>query len=426
MNKGNIRSWMTCRRLALVKLCWPLFILTFNVSLAFAESTNKRMLLPGSKAQALGGAFTAVADDASAGWYNPAGLGLISGPGVSLTVNNYSRSKKTISGITPDSKLQANSSSLYPGFAGGHSFLGPFAFGWSYFTREQQHTDESTTIDVTNATQPFSYTRTELTTGNLIHAGASIALPIGKSLSIGLSEFYYRRQRQTALAERSAFDSGTFYDSFLRQSTLNEGTTTVAGMLMKINTFSLGLSAKIPRALSDQTQLETSSVIFTGSSPDTTSVKSKTHREDELIERSWTLGLAWQPTPWLALSADIIHYFPTKTPWPTSGGYDTRAVNDWSAGGELSLGSFVIAGGAFTNSSLVEKPKPSLTSTDPAQINYQGYSAATGLRSKQSETLFIFTKQYGKGQAQTVQGTLELQNIGVESESFSLSSRYQF
>ena len=187
----------------------------FGSPVSHAETTNKRLILPGARAQALGGAFTAVADDASASWYNPAGLGQLKGPGFSLTVNNYSRSHKDIAGMTTQSKIAENSSSIYPGFAGGYASLGGFTFGWSYFTLEQQNTDESQKLEIpaSSTSSAFQYDRTELTSGNLIYAGLSGAFSMGV-VSLGVSEFYYRRQKQTALKERSLFDSGIFYDSF--------------------------------------------------------------------------------------------------------------------------------------------------------------------------------------------------------------------
>jgi hypothetical protein len=410
-------------------LAWALiWLILFTTSSAHAESTNKRLLLPGAKAQALGGAFTAVADDASAGWYNPAGLGLLYGPGVSITANNFSRSKKIIHGVSRQSNLQENSSSLYPGFAGGHTRVGPFAVGWSYFTLEQQNTDESSEINVSTSStsSAFAYSRSELTTGSLIHAGASVALALGKNISLGVSEFYYRRQKQTALKERSSFDSGVFYDSFLRQSTQNEGTTTVVGLIMKYPSASLGLSARVPRALTDKTNYETALVTYTSGAPELASTTNRTHREDETIVRTWNLGLAWNPLNFLLMAADLIYYQPSQTPWPGAGGYDTRGTLDWSFGSELTMGSFVVAGGLFTNSSLVDKPQPSLLYSEPTQLNLRGFSGGLGYRTKQSETLIIMVKQAGNGLTQMVQGSLELQRIYVETQSFSLSSRYQF
>jgi hypothetical protein len=393
-----------------------------------AETTNKRMILPGTRAQALAGAYTAIADDASAGWYNPAGLAFIHAPNASLTANNYSRSKRNISGATTDSILAENSASLYPGFAGSAATLGPAVIGWSYFTLEKQNTDESQILDVQSDTsvEPFRYYRSNLTTGNLIHIGASISLPLGPHLAVGVSEFYYRREKQTALKERSLFSSGLFYDSFLRQSTTNEGTQTVPGLMLRIDSFSLGLSAKIPRALTDKTEIETTSVIYTGPSPELGSEASSSHREDELIVRTWSLGVAWKPAPWFILSTDAVYYPATASPWLQSGGFDTKAVLDGSVGADVRFDALLLGGGAFTNSSLVRTPTASLTTVAPARIDYVGYTASLGLAGKQSETRIILVRQQGKGKAQVVQSSLSMHNVSDTLETVCLSSSFQF
>ena len=410
----------------------PMSIVTLSLGListaGIAETTNKRMILPGTRAQAVGGAYTAIADDASAGWYNPAGLAFLNGPSASLTANNYSRSKRNVSGTTTDSILAENSASLYPGFAGAVATLGPAVIGWSYFTLEKQNTDESQIIDVESDTsvQPFRYYRSNLTTGNLIHIGASVALPLGPHLSIGVSEFYYRREKQTALKERSLFSSGFFYDSFLRQSTKNEGTQTVPGLMLRVASFSLGLSGKIPRALTDKTEIETTSVIYTGSTPELGSQAASSHREDELIVRTWSLGLAWNPAPWFILSADADYYPATASPWLQAGGFDTKTVLNGSVGAEVHLDFLLLGGGAFTNSSLVRTPTASLTTVDPAKIDYVGYTASVGLAGKQSETRIILIRQQGKGRSQVIQSSLSLHNVSDTKETVSLSSRFQF
>jgi opacity protein-like surface antigen len=303
---------------------------------------------------------------------------------------------------------------------------------------DQQSTDESQSLQISvpaglqTADQlpltdaGFKYDRIQLTSGNLIHAGASIALPIGKNISLGISEFYYRRQKQTNLKERSTYTSGVFYDSFSRVSTKNEGTIAVAGALLRSGAFSIGASVRIPRALSDKTDYETSQVIYTGTTPELSSQNISTHREDELTTRTWNLGIAWTPTEFATVSADVIHYPATRTLWAGSGGFDTQATTDWSFGAELRSDTQVIAGGAFTNSSLVRKPIPSLVSSDPSQINFVGFSLGAGLKTKQSENLFIMTRQRGLGYTQMVQGNLTLQDVSIETQTFSLSSSYKF
>src|ERR1700704_1753546 len=58
-----------------VSLIFFVFFATFvSFVLAPAEARAQSPELIGIRAQGMGGAFTAVADDATAGWWNPAGL----------------------------------------------------------------------------------------------------------------------------------------------------------------------------------------------------------------------------------------------------------------------------------------------------------------------------------------------------------------
>src|SRR6266481_2044160 len=50
---------------------WPLFFSFVSLSATAAAQTTDTI---GVRAQGMAGAFTAVADDATAGWWNPAGL----------------------------------------------------------------------------------------------------------------------------------------------------------------------------------------------------------------------------------------------------------------------------------------------------------------------------------------------------------------
>lgn len=406
-----------------------LLILTSFVLLlstrAFCDQFNQRNLLPGGRAATMGGAYTAIADDASSGWYNPAGLGFVSGSDVSLSANAFTKTRRSIKEALGEHDVAESSTSLYPAFAGGTSTFGPFHVGYSYFTVDRENSDESFIYDVPESddTSAFKYTRRQLIVGEKIVAGASIALPLGKYMSIGASEFYYRRAMQTSLVESTVYNTGATFDANLRQSTLNEGSITVIGLLLKGPTFSVGLTTKIPKALADNTTIETAQTTYIGSTPDRTSTITKPHSYDEVTPTEYTIGFAWQPSSWFLLAFDGSHNPGEKSLHRGDGGIDTKATTNYSAGAEVFLGPIGIRGGGFSNRSLVSEPDPN-QSNQPGAINYVGWTSGLSYKSKSSETMIGVVRQTGKGKDQTVSGSNKVYDIDAESTSYLLTSRY--
>jgi long-chain fatty acid transport protein len=66
---------------------------------ARAQRENYEAVLVGERAAGMGGAFTGLADDASAAYYNPAGLAQIRRRGFSLSASGYSYYSRTASGV---------------------------------------------------------------------------------------------------------------------------------------------------------------------------------------------------------------------------------------------------------------------------------------------------------------------------------------
>ena len=74
--------------------------------------------LIGERAMGLGGAFTAVADDASEIFYNPAGLGFALNSDISGSANAYYSKKQFIDTIGSNNFTEKSSSSANPFFGG--------------------------------------------------------------------------------------------------------------------------------------------------------------------------------------------------------------------------------------------------------------------------------------------------------------------
>ena len=63
---------------------------------ARADDANYQNFLLGERAFGIGGAFTATADDASGAFYNPAGLALVPGSSISLSLSIYGLERRYV------------------------------------------------------------------------------------------------------------------------------------------------------------------------------------------------------------------------------------------------------------------------------------------------------------------------------------------
>lgn len=85
---------MSARLSAQRRLSGSALLTTFVTVTASANDTNYQNYVVGERALGLGGAFTALADDASGAYYNPAGLALVPASGLSASLNIYGVEKQ--------------------------------------------------------------------------------------------------------------------------------------------------------------------------------------------------------------------------------------------------------------------------------------------------------------------------------------------
>ena len=400
--------------------------LTSYPTILYAQTTTMRSTLPGTSAATMGGAFSAIADDASATWYNPGGLGFIVGDNVSVSANTFSKTKHELeNALTNETNISESSTSLYPGFAGGTTKIGPFVAGYSYFTTDKENTNETQTFLLSDAATSASitYKRNQLAVGDKLYAGTGLGVAFGANFSLGVSEFYYRRSRQSVLEESSVYPSGTTFDSSIHLSTLNEGTLTAIGMLFKTSTFNAGISVRIPKPLANATTVDSTQIIYTGTSPDRALATQKTHQFDELSPVASTFAVAWKPIQGLNLACEVVYFGATTSKYKSSGGFDTKATADESCGASAEPGFLIARIGAFSNSALVHIPSSSDTD-QPPYIKETGYSAGLSIRSKALEAGLGIVVLQGQGYEQPFSGRSEVLKSRSESQSYLLTSRY--
>ena len=111
---------------------------------AFAQQhAHQRNLLPGGRAAALGGAYTALSDDPSGGYYNPAGISYATRSETSVSSNAYRESKTTYSEAIDGEDFVETSNAIYPSFLGAIYKWRSLTGGWSYMTLDARNINQN-------------------------------------------------------------------------------------------------------------------------------------------------------------------------------------------------------------------------------------------------------------------------------------------
>ena len=92
--------------------------LVMSSNLALGDQFHYQNLIPGDRAMGLGGAYSAISDDASGVIYNPAGMAFSLSNDVSGSTNAFNSKETNYLKTIGDTKFQENSSGKFAPFLG--------------------------------------------------------------------------------------------------------------------------------------------------------------------------------------------------------------------------------------------------------------------------------------------------------------------
>ncbi|MBP7281070.1 MAG: outer membrane protein transport protein [Leptospiraceae bacterium] len=224
-----------------------IFLFIVSLSAVNADSYHNINGFFGEKAAGLGGAYTAISDDPSGAYYNPAGLTFAYDNSISLSASNITRTTKNYQNVIgPGQGYSRDSQNYIPNFFGIVKEYGKYKIGFSIvntlnetFNRADQIVNP---LYYPNITSLRSY---NIETNNQVQTGFSLARSITDKFSVGATLYYTHdtaNLTNTALAQTADknFVSITGVDN--RQTV---GFYPVLGiMYMPSNLVSLGLSVR--------------------------------------------------------------------------------------------------------------------------------------------------------------------------------------
>jgi long-chain fatty acid transport protein len=237
-----------------------------------ADEFHYRDILIGDRAAGLGGAYTAISDDASGLYYNPAGIVYSTSTKISGSVNAYNMKTTTYSGISasnPNQEWTRTSAGMVANFFGVVQPLGPGVAGFSIAIPNYELEDQTDNFTNLNAAKRLqnttSFTQADIEkygvneSGNFYAdesdaitrqrieynnedtttlIGASYAMPITERLSFGATLYGYTRKKELTLIMDSKIKGTDPTDS-------NKVVYLDDVFIQKIQTNELGLQPRI-------------------------------------------------------------------------------------------------------------------------------------------------------------------------------------
>jgi long-subunit fatty acid transport protein len=408
-----------------------LLLLVSIVSSPHADELHYNNILIGDRASGLGGAYTAISDDATGLYYNPAGIVFSEDLQISATANAYHTTEMTYKDVLNGGDWKRKSENVVPNYFGMTTKLGDGYVGFSYAVPEFASEDQDSEFTSIPGVSLFVININN--EDKVTKIGPSYAINLNEQWDIGITLYYYERRAELTNNQFIRLPNNQFESSNLYYESNEYGYEPVLGLMWSPNdTMSVGLSIRKTYLTSanSRTQvtcisdvnnpsLQPSQCISVGGSPaDPTTTKSNSKRDLPLNVR---VGVAYFPTPQLLYTADISYYEEVG-----SSTFDAEEVINYALGIEYYFtAEWAIRGGYYTNeSNAPEVSSGKLNQTD--HVDLDGVSLSITRFSKTSSITLGYSYASGDGEAQVITGSPEIQDLEQTIETVYLSTAYHF
>lgn len=367
-----------------------------------ADIYHYNNVLIGDRAAGMGGAYSAISDDPSGLYYNPAGIAHADGASLNGSVNAYSSTFAEYKNVFGDKSWKRVSSGLIPNFFG---LIQPFAGGMAGFSvvvtdavadDQDQHFSNFTPTGGEAVQDYYINFNNNDSTYNL---GPSFAFKPRDDLAIGLTLYAHYRKKQLILNQQTILANGQQrWTSDYRQTT-EYGINPVLGLMWSpLERLSLGMSIRKTQLLSSDSRNQQTDKLASDTSIPKPIINTSTAQRELPLEIK--IGGAWFADDRLLFSGDLS--------WNQRAG--TRiAVLNFALGSEYYINSqWALRAGLFNNMANT----PTLNTTQTGQLEhvdlYGGSFSVTHFTRNSSLSLGV-NGSVGKGQAQVSSGVQDLQ-----------------
>ncbi len=392
--------------------------LLFTAITAFADEYHYNNILIGDRAAGMGGAYTAISDDPSGLFYNPAGIVYAQGSNVSVSANAFHQTKTVYKDVLGGNGWERKSSALLPNFFGIIQPLGKGKIGFSYAVPDSIVEDQDQVFyNIPNITRyVINFNKNE----NTYNFGPSYALELTKGLSVGATIYAHYKDSQWILNQLINLNAGQYEWSSQYYQTSDWGVRPIVGLMWNTTEeLSIGLTASQTKILNSTTTYQQifKDITYDGNTIYRVEIKSDEKRE---LPLTTALGFAYFPSNKLIVSGDFTYYNKTKD--DTFG--DKEATWNAALGTEYYLNEkWALRGGLFTDRANTPGVKAGNGVDDFDHIDLYGGSLSASYFTRQSSITFGSTYRYGIGQAEIL-GNDKAQDVEMQASTYFLSASY--
>jgi len=403
-------------------------VLTMLHGSALADDLHYNNILIGDRASGLGGAYTAISDDATGMYYNPAGIVYTENLQLSASANAYYKSELVYKDVLNGGDWKRKSDNLVPNYFGMTTKLGDGYVGFSYAVPDFENEDQDSKF--TNIPGASLFVINLINNDETTKIGPSYARKLSDEWDIGITLYWHQRDRDLTNNQFIRLDNGLYEWQNVFFKTSESGFEPIIGLMWSPNdSLSFGLSIRKTYITSSSTRFQatcssnaaqtSSQCTPTGGSPKDPTITNSSKKRD--LPLNVRFGVAYFQSAKLLYSADI-SYFESVD----SDTFEAEEVINYALGVEYYFSPlWAIRGGLYTNNT--NTPNVSSGSLNQRDhVDLTGISLSISRFSETSSVTLGFAATSGDGEAQIVTGSSQIQDVDQTSQTVYLSTAYNF
>jgi long-subunit fatty acid transport protein len=401
------------------------FLIIINTPL-HSEVSHYRNILVGDRAVGMAGAYTAISDDTSGAFYNPAGIVYSEkANGLSASANVYHLQGSKYKNAIRNNDWNRKSAELLPNFFGILKNWGKHALEFSIIIPDSfvQHQDQVFNNLSTLGTEPAidRYVFNLHTEDATYLIGPSYAFKFNEKISIGTTLSFFYRKNRMQIHQNIWYPDLTYTSSSAITEWGEKGLAPKLGLrwsILENLKFGFLIAHTFLISSNFNAQIRTKE-----KNSNTSSFSELTTKDKRKTTTQLSLGLAYEFNDNFILSSNVDFYTAASGDSFYPHGY--KATTNFALAGEYKITNrHIVRAGFFTN--LSNMPKPTNQTRQVTHINLYGFSTGYSMHLESTSITLGIVYSTGSGESQVYENSTNIIPLSRYSLSGVLATSFKF